>query len=80
MKHDRRIEELQIIKIEKEKEINDLANNLESLKLKTHQLSINDEIIAHESDIMQIDRLHQQYISDNGRLSTIISKLRKNRD
>ncbi len=81
VKHDRRIEELQIIKIEKEKEINDLANNLESLKLKTHQLSINDEIIAHESDIMQIDRLHQQYISDNGRLSTIISKLSgKNRD
>lgn len=78
---DRRIEELQSIKKEIDQELKRLNDEHDILNSKITQIRPNDAILSNESEIIQINRLHQQYISDTGRLSTIRGKLTgKNRD
>lgn len=72
---DRRIEELQEKKREIDKELKRQIEKYDDLNLQIEQIISNEAILSKESEIIQINRLYQQYIADIGKLPTIRSKL-----
>jgi DNA repair exonuclease SbcCD ATPase subunit len=65
---DRRIEELQEKKREINKELKRLIEKYDDLNLQIEQIISNEAILSKESEIIQINRLYQQYVADIGKL------------